>query len=147
MSGTEESNGSFAERRRERGLDYTDPDLKPLPPTGRRVLRIPVVAGIAVSFAIVLGVGGSVALLFGWHPIPSTALVCSLHKRSHSFSGSPVTKSDNLQLATDCLKVTIFGREEMVGRFFCCAVSAPCSHHPPPEQAPPIAAPAEAAVE
>ena len=51
--------------------------------------------------------------MFGWHPIPTTALGCSLHKRFHSFDGLPV-KSENIGLAKDCLKATIFGREEML---------------------------------
>jgi hypothetical protein len=55
-----------------------------------------------------------VADSIGWHPIPATAVGCSLHKRFHSFSGSPVTKPENLQLATDCLEVTIVGREEII---------------------------------
>src|SRR5215471_17412301 len=59
------------------------------------------------------GIGGYAALIFGWHPIPSTALGCSLHKRFHSFHGNPV-KSENLLLATDCLKVRVQGREEIV---------------------------------
>jgi hypothetical protein len=70
----------------------TPPDLEPLPATDRRLRRTAVAVIALVCFAIVLGVGGSVALLFGWHPIPSTAFGCSLH----------------------CLKVTIFGREEII---------------------------------
>ena len=63
---------------------------------------------------VLLSVAGYVGIIFGWHPIPSTALGRSLHKRFHSFSGSPVTKSENLGLATDCLEVTTAGREGIV---------------------------------
>lgn len=80
----------------------------------RRSLRAAAAALAVVVFAILFWGAAYVGLMFGWHPIPSTALGCSLHKRFHSFSGSPVTKSENLQLATDCLKVTIFGREEII---------------------------------
>ena len=68
---------------------------------------------VVVVLAVVLWIAAYVGLIFGWHPIPSTALGCSLHKRFHSFNGSPV-KSENLQMATDCLKVTIFEREEII---------------------------------
>jgi hypothetical protein len=37
----------------------------------------------------------------------------SLHKRFHSANGPPV-ESENLLLATDCLKVTLFGREDVI---------------------------------
>jgi hypothetical protein len=79
----------------------------------RRSLRAAVAAIAAVVFAVLFWVAAYVGLIFGWHPIPATVLGCSLHKRFHSFNGSPV-KSKNLQLATDCLQVTIFGREEII---------------------------------
>jgi hypothetical protein len=37
----------------------------------------------------------------------------SLHKRFHSANG-PLVESENLLLATDCLKVTLFGREDVI---------------------------------
>ena len=80
----------------------------------RRSLRLAVAAIVVLVLMVLLPVAGYVGLIFGWHPIPSTALGCSLHKRFHSFSGSPVTKSENLGLATDCLKVTTSGREGIV---------------------------------
>jgi hypothetical protein len=95
-------------------LNYPESDLEPLPPAVRRSLRAAVAAISVVVFLVPLLVAAYIGLLFGWHPIPTTALGCALHKRFHSFSGSPVTKSENLQLATDCLKVSIFGREEII---------------------------------
>jgi hypothetical protein len=95
------------------GVNYTDSDFEPLPPAVRRPLRAAAAAIAVVVFAVVLWVAAYVGLMFGWHPIPSTALGCSLHKRFHSFDGSPV-KSENLGLATDCLKVTMFGREDII---------------------------------
>ncbi|MEO8681810.1 MAG: hypothetical protein ABI665_22380 [Vicinamibacterales bacterium] len=95
-------------------MNYPEPDLEPLPPAVRRSLQAAVAAIAVVVFAILFWGAAYVGLVFGWHPIPATALGCSLHKRFHSFSGSPVTKSEDLQLATDCLKVTIFGREEII---------------------------------
>ena len=74
-------------------------------------MRAGVAAIVVGIIAVILWVAAYVGLIFGWHPIPSTALGCSLHKRFHSFNGSPVN-SGTLQLATDCLKITIFGREE-----------------------------------
>jgi hypothetical protein len=62
------------------------------------------------SYLVCCRVGGP---MFGWHPIPSTALGCSLHKRSHSF-GDFTAMFENSMLATDCFKVTIFGQEEIV---------------------------------
>jgi hypothetical protein len=75
--------------------------------------RAQATAVAAIVFVLLLGIGGYAALIFGWQPIPSTALGCSLHKRFHSFHGNPV-KSENLPLATDCLRVTILGQEEIV---------------------------------
>jgi hypothetical protein len=94
-------------------LSHIEPQDVPLPPTLRRFLRVSAVAVAAVVFVLVVGGVGYGALIFGWHPVPSTALGCSLHKRFHSFHGNPV-KSENLLLATDCLKVTTLGREEIV---------------------------------
>jgi hypothetical protein len=91
-------------------LNYTESDLEPLPPAVRRLLRAGGVVIVVAVFSALLWGAAYVGLLFGWHPIPSTALGCSLHKRFHSFNGSPV----KLQLATDCLKVTISGREEII---------------------------------
>ena len=92
-------------------LSHIEPEDVPLPPTLRRFLRVSSVAVAAVVFVLVVGIVGYGALIFGWHPIPSTALGCSLHKRFHSFHGPPVKFEE---LATDCLKVTILGREEIV---------------------------------
>jgi hypothetical protein len=95
-------------------MNISDSDLEPLRPAVRRLLRLAVAAIAALILTALLSVAGYVGLIFGWHPIPSTALGCSLHKRFHSFSGSP-TKSEDLGLATDCLKVTVSGREETIG--------------------------------
>ena len=95
-------------------MNYTESDLEPLPPAVRRSLRGAAAAISVVVLLVLLWVAAYIGLIFGWHPIPTTTLGCSLHKRFHSFSGSPVTKSENLQLATDCLKVTIFGRDEII---------------------------------
>jgi hypothetical protein len=95
-------------------LHFTTSDLEPLPPAARRLLRAGVAAIAVAVMVVVLSLAGYVGVIFGWHPIPSTALGCSLHERFHWVSGSRVTKSENLQLATDCLRVTIFGREEIV---------------------------------
>ena len=95
-------------------MSYTESDLQPLRPVVRRSLRVAVAAIAALVLIVVLSIAAYVGLIFGWHPIPSTSLGCSLHKRFHSFSGSPVTKSENLGLATDCLKVTISGREDII---------------------------------
>jgi len=94
-------------------LNDVESDLEPLPLLLRRSLRTVIPAIAVVVLALLLGIAAYGAVIFGWHPIPSTALGCSLHKRFHSFHGPPV-KSENLQLATDCLKVTILGREEIV---------------------------------
>jgi hypothetical protein len=94
-------------------MSHINPEDVPLPRTLRRILGVSAVAVAAVVFALVVGIVGYGALIFGWHPIPSTVLGCSLHKRFHSFHGAPV-KFENLQLATDCLKLTIHGREEIV---------------------------------
>jgi hypothetical protein len=100
---------------RDGALNYRDSDFEPLPlpPALQRPLRAAAAAIAVVVFAVVLWVAAYVGLMFGWHPIPSTALGCSLHKRFHSFNGSPV-KSENLGLATDCLKVTMLGREDII---------------------------------
>jgi len=95
-------------------LNYTESDLEPLPPAVRRSLRAAVAAISAVVLLVLLCVAAYIGLIFGWHPIPTTSLGCSLHKRFHSFSGSRVTKSENLQMDTDCLKATIFGRDEII---------------------------------
>jgi hypothetical protein len=94
-------------------LSHLEPEDVPLPPTLRRFLGVSAAAVAAIVFVLLIGIGGYAALIFGWHPIPSTALGCSLRKRFHSFHGNPV-KSENLQLATDCLRVTILGQEEIV---------------------------------
>jgi hypothetical protein len=94
-------------------VSHINPEDVPLPPTLRRFLRVSAVVVAGVVFALLVGIAGYGALVFGWHPIPSTALGCSLHKRFHSFHGAPV-KFENLEVATDCLKVTIHGREEIV---------------------------------
>ena len=62
-------------------MSHINPEDVPLPPTLRRFLRVSTVAVAAVVFALVVGIVGYGALIFGWHPIPSTALGCSLHKR------------------------------------------------------------------
>lgn len=95
-------------------MNISESDFEPLRPALRRVLHLAVAAIAALVLVVLVSVAGYVALNAGWHPFPSTALGCSLHKRFHSFSGSPVTKSENLGLATDCLKVTISGGEEIV---------------------------------
>jgi len=95
-------------------MQNPDSDLEPPRPAVRRSLRVAVAAIAVLLLMVLLSVAGYVGLIFGWHPIPSTAFGCSLHKRFHSFSGSPVTKSENLGLATDCLKVTTSGREEII---------------------------------
>ena len=80
----------------------------------RRALRAGVGLIVVVVLSVVLWVAayvGAYSLLMD--PIRSTALGCSLHKRFHSFNGSPV-KSETLGLATDCLKVTMFEREEII---------------------------------
>lgn len=72
-------------------------------------------AAIAVVATIVsLSVAATVALGLGWHPIPSTAVGCSLHKGLSSFSGAPAVRSENLELVTDCLNVTVLGREATI---------------------------------
>ena len=88
-------------------------DPLPLPPRLRRLVVVGVVAVAVVAVGALLWVTAYVALMFGWHPIPSTAIGCSLHKRFHSFTGQPV-KSEHLRVAT-CLKVTVLGREQIVG--------------------------------
>jgi hypothetical protein len=98
----------------ERRMKNPESNLEPLRPAVRRWLRLTVAAIAVLVLMVLLAVGGYVALISGWHPIPSTTLGCSLHKRFHSFSGSPVTKSENLGLATDCLKVTISGRDQAI---------------------------------
>src|SRR4051812_28697276 len=94
-------------------MSHINPEDVPLPARLRRFLRASAVAVAAIVFALVVAIVGYGALIFGWHPIPSTALGCSLHKRFHSFHGAPV-KFENLELATDCLKVTVHGRDEIV---------------------------------
>lgn len=65
-------------------------------------------------FSAVLGVAGYTALAFGWHPIPSTALGCSLHKRFNSWADTPRITSTSLGLAQDCLEVKIDGTPTIV---------------------------------
>jgi len=79
-------------------MSHIEPEDVPLPPTLRRFLGVSAAAVAAIVLVLLIGIGGYVALIFGWHPIPSTALGCSLHKRFHSFHGAPV-KFENLQLA------------------------------------------------
>ena len=79
-------------------LSHIEPEDVPLPPTLRRFLGVSATAVAAVVFVLVVGIVGYGALIFGWHPIPSTALGCSLHKRFHSFHGPPVKFEE---LATD----------------------------------------------
>ena len=95
-------------------MNYTESDLEPLPPAVRRTLRAAVAAISVVVVLVLLWAAAYIGLIFGWHPIPATTLGCSLHKRFHSSSRSPVTKSENLRLATDCLKVTVSGREDII---------------------------------
>ena len=94
-------------------MTHIEPEDVPLPPTLRRFGHATAAAAAAVVFVLAVGGVGYGALIFGWHPIPSTALGCSLHKRFHSFHGPPVKFGDLLQ-ATDCLDVTIRGREAIV---------------------------------
>jgi hypothetical protein len=94
-------------------LNYTESDLEPLPPAVRRSLRGAAAAISVVVLLVLLWVAAYIGLIFGWHPIATTALGCSPHKRFHSANG-PLVESENLLLATDCLKVTLFGREDVI---------------------------------
>ena len=94
-------------------MNYTESDLEPLPPAVRRSLRGAAAAISVVVLLVLLWAAAYIGLIFGWHPIPTTALGCSLHKRFHSANG-PLVESENLLLATDCLKVTLFGREDAI---------------------------------
>lgn len=91
----------------------SDFDSVPIPHSLRRpLLMVAAVLGL-LAVVLVAGLPAYVKLRSGWHPIPSTAIGCSLHKRFHSFDGRPV-RFDNLHLAGDCLKVSTLGREEIV---------------------------------
>jgi hypothetical protein len=89
------------------------PEPPPFSAPVRRAIRATGAAVFIASVSIVFSGIGYVKLGLGWHPIPSTAIGCSLHKRFHSFNGAPI-KSENLGMATDCLKVAAGGRETIV---------------------------------
>jgi hypothetical protein len=95
-------------------VHYTESDLEPLPPWLRRLWRAAIIAISAVACAGLLGAAAYVALIRGWHPIPSTGLGCGLHMKFHSANSSPVKWSDSLLLRTDCLNVTILGQETIL---------------------------------
>jgi hypothetical protein len=89
------------------------PEPPPFSARVRRALRATGAAVFIASVTVVLSGVGYVKLVFGWHPIPSTAIGCSLHKKFHSFNGMRM-KSENVGLATDCLKAVVQGREATV---------------------------------
>jgi hypothetical protein len=87
-------------------------ELEPLPLTARRLLKLAAFIGTGTLFSIVFVAGCYAALIFGWHPLPETAIGCYLHKRFHSFHAR--VESQQLIGNADCINVTIQGRDRVI---------------------------------
>jgi hypothetical protein len=61
-----------------------------------------------VGASLVCSGSAFVALLLGWHPFPSTAVGCALHKKFHSFH-API-EPQRIIANTNCITVTLRGR-------------------------------------
>jgi hypothetical protein len=86
--------------------------LEPLPPTVHRSLRVAGFIAAAAVFSIIFVVGSCAALMFGWHPLPETAVGCYLHKTFHAFHAR--VESQKLIADGDCIKVSILGRDGVI---------------------------------
>jgi hypothetical protein len=86
--------------------------LEPLPPTVRRSLQVAAFIGAAAAFSIIFVVGSGAALMFGWHPLPETAVGCYLHKTFHAFNAR--VESQKLIANADCIKVSTLRRDGMI---------------------------------
>src|ERR1700730_15647557 len=65
-----------------------------------------------VVFSVVLFAGAYLALTLGWHPLAATTFGCALHKHFHSYHIH--IASQQIIANTDCIKVTLFGRDTLI---------------------------------
>ncbi len=95
-------------------MHYDESELDPLPRVLQVSGRVAAITIAAIGALVLLSCLAYVRIrYFGWHPLPSTALGCSIHKRFHSSRGGQTTSADLLRV-TDCLKVTVAGHEQVI---------------------------------